>query len=203
MTLPRVQPIAPNWRKEPFDDPAWLFDVKYDGFRALYYIEQRRRRFISRNGNLMRRFDPLAEQVAAMLDVDEAILDGEVVAADETGRPQFYDLLRGTRAPSYIAFDIVWLNGVDLRELPLSERRQQLQAVLPKGSAIVSEPVSVIGRGCELFDMMVAHDLEGTVGKRLADRYDPHVRWLKVKNRAYSQAEGRRDLFNGPPRQWR
>jgi ATP-dependent DNA ligase len=98
---------------------------------------------------------------------------------------------------------IVWLNGVDLRELPLKERRQQLQAVLPKESAIVSEPVSVIGRGCELFDMMVAHDLEGIVGKRLADRYDPHVRWLKVKNRAYTQAEGRGDLFNGPPRQWR
>jgi ATP-dependent DNA ligase len=51
--------------------------------------------------------------------------------------------------------------------------------------------------------MMVAHDLEGIVGKRLADRYDPHVRWLKVKNRAYTQAEGRGDLFNGPPRQWR
>ena len=92
----------------------------------------------------------------------------EIICSDGSGRPQFYDLLRGTRAHSYIAFDIVWLNGVDLRELPLSERRQQLQAMLPKGSAIMSEPVSVIGRGCELFDMMVAHDLEGVVGKRLA-----------------------------------
>jgi bifunctional non-homologous end joining protein LigD len=203
MTLPRVQPIAPTWRKDPFDHPEWVFDVKYDGFRAVAYIEQRRSRLISRNNNVMTRFDVLAEQVAASLDVDDAVLDGEIISSDGSGRPQFYDLLRGTRAPSYIAFDVVWLNGVDLRELPLSERRQQLQAVLPKRSAIVSEPVSVVGRGCELFDMMVAHDLEGIVGKRLADRYDPHVRWLKVKNRAYTQAEGRGDLFNGPPRQWR
>ena len=205
MTLPRVEPIAPIRRKDPFDHPEWVFDVKYDGFRAVAYIEQRRSRLISRNNNIMTRFDVLAKQVAATatLEVDDAVLDGEIICSDETGRPQFYDLLRGTRAPSYIAFDILWLNGVDLRELPLSERRQQLQAVLPKGSTIVSEPVSVIGRGRELFDMMVAHDLEGIVGKRLADRYDPRVRWLKVKNRAYTQAEGRGDLFNGPLRQWR
>jgi ATP-dependent DNA ligase len=60
MTLPRVQPIAPTWHKEPFDDPDWLFDFKYDGFRALCYLEQRRNRLISRNNNIMTRFDALA-----------------------------------------------------------------------------------------------------------------------------------------------
>ena len=60
--LPRVQPIAPVWRKEPFDDPEWLFDCKYDGFRALCYLERGSGRLISRNGNLMRRFDALALQ---------------------------------------------------------------------------------------------------------------------------------------------
>jgi len=129
MPLPRVQQIAPTWRKEPFDDPDWLFEFKY--FRALCYLEQRRNRLISRNGNIMTRFDELAEQVAGLLDVDDAILDGEVIAPDETGRPQFYDLLRGTRSPCYVTFDLLWLNGVDLRSLPLSERRQALQAILP------------------------------------------------------------------------
>ena len=79
MTLPRVQPIAPTWHKEPFDDPDWLFDFKYDGFRALCYLEQRRNRLISRNNNIMTRFDALADQVAAALNIDDAILDGEII----------------------------------------------------------------------------------------------------------------------------
>jgi bifunctional non-homologous end joining protein LigD len=70
-----------------------------------------------------------SDQVAAELKVEAAILDGEVIAADETGRPQFYDLLRHTRRPSYVAFDVLWLNGTDLRPLPLSERRRRLHAI--------------------------------------------------------------------------
>ena len=76
--------MAPTWRKEPFDDPDWLFDCKYDGFRALYYIEPGHNRLISRNGNLLTRFDALGGALAAELSVDDAIIDGEVIAADET-----------------------------------------------------------------------------------------------------------------------
>ena len=196
VTLPRVQPIIPCWRREPFDHSDWVFDFKYDGFRALCYIERGRCHFISRNGNLLSRFEALGEQVAAVLDVDEAIIDGEVIAADETGRPQFYELLRGTRSPCYIAFDLLWLNGTDLRTRPLTERRQSLQGIVPEGSSIVSEALSVEGRGRELFELMCTNDLEGIVAKRLGDPYDPSVRWLKIKNPDYSQKEGRGDLFN-------
>ncbi|MBV8336521.1 MAG: hypothetical protein JO358_13980 [Alphaproteobacteria bacterium] len=135
---------------------------------------------ISRNG-ILSRFDALADQLAAMLAVDNAILDGEVIAADETGRPQFYDLIRRTRTPAYVAFD------VDLRSLPLGERRKRLQAMLPAPSPIISEALSVTGRDRELFELMCSNDLEGIVAKRLDDRYDPRVRWLKIKNRDYSQ----------------
>ena len=103
VALPRVQPIIPTWRMEPFDDPEWLFEFKYDGFRGLFYLEQGRCRFITRNGNVMSRFEVLADQVAAVLDFDEAVIDGEVIAADETGRPQFYELLRVPRSASYVS----------------------------------------------------------------------------------------------------
>jgi len=158
--LPRVQPIIPTRRKEPFDDPEWLFDFKYDGFRALCYIEQGRCRVISRNGNVLSRFEALGDQVAAVLDIDEAVIDGEVIAADETDRPQFYELLRVPWSASYVAFDILWLNGTDLRALPLTERRKSLQGIVSKGSPIVSEALSVEGRGRELFELMCTNDLE-------------------------------------------
>jgi ATP-dependent DNA ligase len=77
----------PRSSKQPFDDPEWLFEFKYDGYRALCYIEEGRSRFISRNGNMLSRFRALGNEVAAELDVDEAILDGEVTAGHETGRP--------------------------------------------------------------------------------------------------------------------
>jgi bifunctional non-homologous end joining protein LigD len=196
MPLPHVQPIVPVPRKEPFDNPECLFEFKYDGFRALCYIEQRRCRFISRRGNVLTRFNALCDQVAAELDVDDAILDGEVIAADETGRPQFYDLLRRIGRLAYVAFDLLWLNGDDLRSLPLSERRRGLQGVLPKGSSVISEALAVQGRGRELFDLMRTHDLEGIVAKRLADPYNSRARWFKIKNPDYSQKEGRGELLN-------
>jgi bifunctional non-homologous end joining protein LigD len=113
MSLPQVQPIIPVPGEEPFDDPNWLFEFKYDGYRGLCYIEQASCRFLS-----------LADRVAVELEVDGAILDGEVIAVDESGRPQFYDLVRGSRKPSYVALDLLWLNGADVRSLPLHERRR-------------------------------------------------------------------------------
>ena len=95
-----------------------------------------------------------------------------------------------------MAFDILRLDGADLRALPLDERRRLLQGILPKGSPIVSEGLSVAGRGRELFELMCTNDLESIVAKRRADPYDTRVRWLKIKNPDYSQKEGRAELFN-------
>jgi ATP-dependent DNA ligase len=119
-----------------------------------------------------------------------------VIAADETGRPQFYDLLRRPRGASYVAFDLLWLNGTDQRALPASERRQRLHDIVPIGSLVISEALSVQGTGSQLFELMCEHDLEGIVAKRLSDPYQPHVRWLKIKNSDYSQKEGRAELLN-------
>ena len=127
----------------------------------------------------MTRFDALCEQVAATLDVDDVIMDGEVIAADETGRPQFYDLLRCARKPAYVAFDLLWPDGVDLRSLPLSERRRRLQGIISKDSPAIAEVLSVRGRGRQLFELMHSYNLEGIVAKRLGDPYNPLVSWFK------------------------
>ena len=76
-----------------------------------------------------------------------------------------------------------------------------LRAILPKASPIVSEALSVTGRGGALFELMCSNDLEGVVAKHFGDPYDPSVRWWKIKNPDYTQKEGRGDLFNGP-RRW-
>ena len=151
----------------------------------------------------MVRFAVLGDQLAASFDVADAILDGEIIAANGTGRPRFYALLRGTLEPAYVAFDLLWLNGTDLRPLPLLERRRRLQGVVPKRSAVVSEALSVAGRGHELFKLTRAHDLEGIVAKRLGDPYGSWVRWLKIKNPNYSQNAGRRELFDRSDRRKR
>jgi ATP-dependent DNA ligase len=75
--------------------------------------------------------------------------------------------------------------------LPPSERRRLLQSILPVGSPVIAEAVSVEGRGCELFALVRANDLEGIVAKRLAHPYGPRTRWLKIRNQDYSQQEGR------------
>jgi bifunctional non-homologous end joining protein LigD len=208
MALPRVQPIVPIAGKEPFDDPAWQFELKYDGFRALCYLEPRRNRFISRTGNILSQFDELAGQAASeIVGFDEVVLDGEVIAPDECGRPVFLDLLKRTRRPAYVAFDLLWLSpGTDLRSWPLKHRQQALKDILQEGSRVISPVVSVHTRGRQLFELILEHDLEGIVAKRLADPYDRGTKWLKIKNKAYSQQEGRADLFNvrhyqkSPPR---
>jgi hypothetical protein len=88
-TLPLVQPIVPVLRGVPFDDPAWLFEPKYDGFRGLLYVGPRHCWFRSKRGSTMTRFQGLAEQVRDKLRVRSAILDGEIVSLDEEGRQIF------------------------------------------------------------------------------------------------------------------
>jgi len=95
-----------------------------------------------------------------------------------------------------VAFDLTWFHGPDLRPLPLTERRRRLRDILPKGSAIITEALSVTGTGHQLFELMCANDLEGVVAKRLTDGYRPRTRWLKIKNPDYSQNEGRRELLD-------
>src|SRR6476646_1777983 len=95
VSLPRVQPIIPTARALPFNDPAWLFEPKYDGFRGMLYLTRQSCTLYSRRGNAMNRFRELAQQLWHELPKREVILDGEIVALDDEGRISFWDLMRG------------------------------------------------------------------------------------------------------------
>ncbi len=191
--LPQIKPIILKPLKSLKDNPNHLFEMKYDGFRAIAYFDRQRGcRFISRNGKRLPQFQDLCEAIASELKIKNAIFDGEIIATDESGRPIFKKLLRREGPFQYVAFDLLWLNGQDFRELPLEERRQKLLKVLPKSSKIISESLAQVGTGSKLFNLMVEHDLEGIVVKRLKDKYLRSTKWYKVKNPNYSQNVGRK-----------
>src|SRR5262249_5289739 len=153
-----------------------------------------------KKGTTFKRFASFCEGLPRELDVKNAILDGEVLALDKTGRPQFTDLLTGPTSLAYAAFDLLWLNGRDLRHLPLTKRQAELAKVIPVPGSQVYKVLTVDERGWDLFEAVQRTDFKGIVAKRRGDPYAPGITWFKVKNPRYSEAPGRGDLFNRPRR---
>jgi bifunctional non-homologous end joining protein LigD len=134
--FPKISPIIPERRPGIFEHPDCVYELKYDGFRALAYLDHGRCRFVSRKGNEMKRFDDLCSALPKEIKVRSAVLDGEVVALDErTGKPAFYQLMKRNRQAVYFAFDLLWLDGEDLRDLPLLERKKILRSLIPSKSS--------------------------------------------------------------------
>lgn len=194
-TLPTVQPIVPVSGSPPLIDQAWLYEPKFDGFRGVFYLSQGTCYFRSKRGSLLRRFAELGDRVRAKLPVREAILDGEVVALDDQGRQDFRALLAGRGWLHYAVFDVLWINGRDLSRQSLTVRKHRLEELVPESNPTVSRMLTVDGNGRELLEAVQRLDLEGIIAKRKADTYSSHAVWYKVKNPAYTQAEGRGELF--------
>jgi bifunctional non-homologous end joining protein LigD len=194
-SVPRIEPIVPVLRLAAFNDPAWLFEPKYDGFRGMVYLTGGKCTIYSKRGNAFSKFDALRQRLCAELPRLDVILDGEIIAIDGEGRMDFWGLMKGRGHLAYAAFDILWLRGKDLRHLPLIQRKKRLVRLLPDAVG----PLNLIPwfeeNGRELFQATRQYDLEGIVAKRKADPYDARARWLKIKNPTYTQAEGRRELF--------
>jgi bifunctional non-homologous end joining protein LigD len=198
--LPPIEPIVPILSDQPFDDPGFVFEPKYDGFRGVLYLSRRECQFRSKRGNLLKRFDDLAQALRSQLAGEETILDGEVIALDQTGRQDFRALVAGQGALHYAVFDVLWLNGKDLRPLSLRRRKQRLARMLPSATPLASRVFTVDQHGRALFAAAERLDLEGIVAKRKTDPYASQAVWLKVKNRAYTQMDGRWELFQHPRR---
>jgi len=110
-------------RTEPFDSDDYIFELKIDGFRSLAYIENGQCDLVSRNGNTFRNFKDLAQWIGENLRVENAVIDGEVAGVEDSGRPVFNDLLFRRRECVFFTFDLLFLNGEDLRTLPLIDRK--------------------------------------------------------------------------------
>ena len=181
--------------REPFDHPDYIFELKHDGFRAIAYLQNGESKLVSRNQRNLG-FESLKKALAT-LPVQTAILDGEIVCLDGKGVSQFNQLLSREGEPVFYAFDLLWLDGEDLRGMPLIERKKQLARLVraAKCSRLLYAQ-HIMQHGKAFFAEICARDLEGIVAKRKLGIYkDDGNSWLKVKNRTYSQAEGRHELL--------
>jgi bifunctional non-homologous end joining protein LigD len=199
MKVPSPAPL--RQQKTPFDDPGWIYEIKHDGFRALAVIEQGTCRFVSRNKYPLSRFRALGEGLVKEVKAGTAILDGELAVVDDFGRTIFASMMKpGPQQVRYFAFDLLWLNGKDLRELPLLRRKKALKGILPPRAhakhALYVDHVK--GEGHWLYQCACELDLEGIVAKQSTSPYQDRPAadsWIKIKNPKYSQREGRGDLF--------
>jgi len=174
----------------------WLYEVKWDGYRALCFIEGGKVRMLSRRGTkLDKQFAAVAAALPQSVKADTAIIDGEVVALDDNGNPSFQHLqnltgfgtkpaLKGMATPNlnFFAFDLLYLNGYDLRKAALIDRRQLLSSVLLP-SDIVRYSDHFIGKGDELLKAVRAKGLEGIIAKQAQSRYESKRSncWIKIK----------------------
>ena len=198
---PHFQPMPLLKRVVPFDDPDWVFELKYDGFRALAVIEHGRAQLLSRNGHPFASFSALAESISDSLPNVRAVIDGEICSLDRRGRPQFKNLMfHRENPPCFFAFDLLTCDGNDLRTERLLDRKQELRRLLARVSPPFplryAEHVERSGRA--LFQRVCELNLEGIVAKQ---KFGPYVTereqstGFKILNREYSQKDGREELF--------
>jgi bifunctional non-homologous end joining protein LigD len=180
----------------------WVYEVKWDGYRVIAAVEGGEVTLRSRNGNdLTARFAQVARALPGSLRSADCVIDGEVCALDEAGRPRFSLLQHGGGALTMYAFDILTLDGRDVTTLPLTERKELLEETLIPGEVV---RLSVaFDDGPALLEQARAHELEGVLAKRPASRYLAGRRsdaWVKVKTQqrqelviaGYTRGQGRR-----------
>jgi bifunctional non-homologous end joining protein LigD len=183
-----VEPMKAQLSDRPaFDSKDWLFEIKWDGYRAIAEISKGNNKFYSRNGHT---FDKAYPKVFTALSsiTTNAVIDGEVVVFDESGKPSFQRLQnydsRSKHTIQYYVFDIIELNGKSLVDLPLIERKEILKKVLPE-SNVIRYCDHVEDEGKMLFKEMQKMGLEGMIAKRKKSKYLVGKRttdWLKIKN---------------------
>jgi bifunctional non-homologous end joining protein LigD len=201
----RIEPMAATLASRPFSDPDWLYEIKWDGYRVEAVVRDGKVKLWTRNLKDAETYFPRLLSPPTWIDAKEAIVDGEVVALDEAGRPDFSLLQErisqrrvgtgagsgggGTQVPVgplvYQAFDLLYLDGRSLLKVPLEDRKRLLRSVIRETSR-VRFAAHVVGDGEAFVEAARQNDLEGVVAKLRRSRYEPGRRtpaWLKLKIR--------------------
>ena len=185
---PFVKPMLAKLSTLPADESQWAFEVKWDGIRAIGRCAPGRLNLLTRNQIDRTTHYPELSVLKDALGSHSAMLDGEIVTFDEQGRPSFQGLA-GQDAPratlaTYMIFDLLWLDGESLLDVPYLERRERLFELDLDGDRF-KVPAHFVGQGTALLAASKEQRLEGIVAKRLDSHYIPGGRggdWLKIKN---------------------
>jgi bifunctional non-homologous end joining protein LigD len=180
--------------EKPFSNPNWLFEIKWDGVRALAFVDHGTVRLMARSGRDVSAEYPEFQNLAQKLKAETAILDGEIVTLDENGHSSFQKLqnrigvtnpparLRESIPLTYYAYDLLYCNGFDLRKSPLLQRKELLRQIL-RADEDVRYSEHQLEKGQELFEAAKAQGLEGIVGKQIESIYTGNrsPSWVKLK----------------------
>jgi len=182
-----VMPMLATLVKEPFDDEGWSYEVKWDGFRALAYVNKGSVELSSRNNKpFTEKYYPIADTLKNW-KID-AVFDGEILVIKEDGKADF-GALQNWRSEAdghlvYYVFDLLWFEGKNIMELPLSQRQAILKEILPTNDDNIRLSQVFTASGKEFFEAAKKMQLEGIMAKRLSSPYLPDSRskdWLKIK----------------------
>src|SRR6266487_5396505 len=197
-----IHPMLATLVDKAFSDSDWLFETKWDGVRAICFLKNGKARFVSRNQNELTAQYPELANIGDAVGAQRAILDGEIVALDEKGVSRFQllqprlgrknaseiqRLATNTRLAYYV-FDLLYLDGFDLTQCRLLDRKERLEAIL-KSSKNVRDSDHIIGEGERLYAEIAKVPLEGIIAKGLTSTYAQRrtTAWLKIK--AVQEAE--------------
>ena len=187
-----IMPMLATLVDKPFDEPGWMYEVKWDGYRALGYVHDGKTELRSRNNkSFNEKFYPVYK--ALEKSGLNAVVDGEIVVLNEKGVPDF-GRLQGWRSEAdgnlvFYLFDILWLDGMDLMNIPLSERREILRSAAPK-EGLIKLSENFEATGSEFFALAEKMGLEGIMAKKADSVYIPDSRskeWLKIKTEKHQE----------------